>query len=508
MEPEKTNLLMSNNASFDSNLPEYTVSQISSALKRTVEGAYQRVRIRGEISGLKRASSGHIYLTLKDDKAVLDGVIWRGNASALSFDPEDGLETVAEGRLTTYPARSRYQIVIDRLEPAGIGALLTLLEERRKKLSNQGLFDEARKRPLPYLPSTIGVITSPTGAVFRDILHRLRDRFPRKVILWPVLVQGKGAAEQIAAAIEGFNKLAGQTKISCPDLLIVARGGGSVEDLWAFNDEGVVRAAALSAIPLISAVGHETDTTLIDFAADQRAPTPTAAAEIAVPVRADLIVAVAELERKMLIAATRTISESRRTIDSLAYGLPNPHTVIGEAAQRLDERVETIRRVFFSYFERYLSALQKTSLKLVHPRERLMRERTKFSFIIKQLTNAATAVLKESNHKWRNWTKINRFERVIERAIEERSRSLHSLAMLLESYSYQRIVERGFTVIRDLNEQPITRSAQVSDGTTAKIEFSDGNRSILIGQAPKVLKTQTHENRTVTGVDKKQGRLL
>ena len=499
---------MPSTASLDSNLPEYTVSQISSALKRTVEGAFSRVRIRGEISGLKRAASGHIYLTLKDDKAVLDGVIWRGTASALNFDPEDGLETVAEGRLTTYPARSRYQIVIDRLEPAGIGALLALLEERRKKLTDEGLFDEARKRELPYLPSTIGVITSPTGAVFRDILHRLRDRFPSRVILWPVLVQGKGAAEQVTAAIEGFNKLAGQAKISCPDLLIVARGGGSVEDLWAFNDEGVVRAAALSTIPLISAIGHETDTTLIDFAADQRAPTPTAAAEIAVPVRADLIVAVAELERQMLTATTRTISESRRTIDTLAYGLPNPYTVIGEATQRLDERTETIRRVFVSYFERHLSALQKISLKLLHPRERLTQERTRLSFLTKELTNAATAVLKESSHKWRNWTKINRFGQVIERAMEERSRSLASMAKLLESYSYQRVVERGFTVIRDLNEKPITRSAQVSDGTTAKIEFADGARSTLIGQAPDGVKTKIHGDRTVKGLDKKQGRLL
>ena len=322
---------MSDTSPLDSNLPEYTVSQISTALKRTVESTFERVRIRGEISGLKRASSGHIYLTLKDDKAVLDGVIWRNSAAKLSFDPEDGLETVAEGRLTTYAARSRYQIVIDRLEPAGIGALLALLEERRKKLSDEGLFDEARKRRLPYLPTTIGVITSPTGAVIRDILHRLRDRFPRQVILWPVLVQGKGAAEQIAAAIEGFNALTLQNKIPRPDLLIVARGGGSVEDLWAFNDEIVVRAAAQSTIPLISAVGHETDTTLIDFAADRRAPTPTAAAEIAVPVRADLLVAIAELERQMLTAITRTVTESRRAIDSMAYGLPNPDAVIGDA---------------------------------------------------------------------------------------------------------------------------------------------------------------------------------
>ncbi len=256
------------------NMPEFSVSEISSALKRMVEGEFGHVRVRGEISGFKRAASGHLYMVLKDENAVLDAVCWRGTAGRLTAAPEDGLEVIATGRLTTYAGRSKYQIVIESLELAGEGALLKLLEERRKKLAAEGLFDEERKRPIPFLPEIIGVVTSPTGAVIRDILHRLADRFPRHVLLWPVLVQGDGAAAQIAAAIEGFNGLKPGGEVPRPDLLIVARGGGSLEDLWAFNEEVVVRAAAGSAIPLISAVGHETDTTLIDFASDRRAPPP------------------------------------------------------------------------------------------------------------------------------------------------------------------------------------------------------------------------------------------
>jgi len=260
------------------NLPEYSVSEISQAVKRTLEGAFERVRVRGEISGFKRAASGHLYFALKDEEAKLDAVCWRLSAGRLAVTPEDGLEVVAIGRVSSYPGRSSYQLVVESLELAGEGALLKLLEERRKKLAAEGLFDAARKRPLPFLPEVIGVITSPTGAVIRDILHRLEDRFPRRVLLWPVLVQGEGAKEQIAAAINGFNAIRPGGPLPRPDLLIVARGGGSLEDLWAFNEEIVVRAAAASTIPLISAVGHETDTTLIDHAADRRAPTPTAAA--------------------------------------------------------------------------------------------------------------------------------------------------------------------------------------------------------------------------------------
>ena len=278
-----------------------SVSELSSALKRTVESAFDHVRVRGEISGFKRVASGHCYFTLKDESACVDAVIWRGQAGALRFQPEDGLEVIATGRLTTYPARSRYQIVVDRLELAGQGALMALLDQRRRKLAAEGLFDEARKRPLPFAPARIGVVTSPTGAVIRDILHRLEDRFPTHVQLWPVPVQGDGAAEKVAAAIAGFNALS-----TPPDLIIVARGGGSIEDLWAFNEEIVVRAVAGSAIPVISAVGHETDTTLCDFAADRRAPTPTAAAELAVPVRAELMAQVQSLGARAERCARRT----------------------------------------------------------------------------------------------------------------------------------------------------------------------------------------------------------
>src|SRR5579864_644267 len=275
------------------NLPEYTVSELSRALKRSIEENFSFVRVRGEISGWKRHSSGHCYLCLKDAEAVLDAVCWRGTAIRLAVKPEDGMEVVCTGRLTTYPGRSKYQLVIETMELAGVGALLKLFEDRRKRLAAEGLFAEERKKRLPFLPRIIGVVTSPTGAVIRDILHRLNDRFPRHVLVWPVAVQGEGAAAQIAAAIDGFNRLpqAGGEKggVPRPELIIVARGGGSLEDLMAFNEEVVVRAAARSAIPLISAVGHETDTTLIDHAADRRAPTPSAAAEIAVPVRLDLV---------------------------------------------------------------------------------------------------------------------------------------------------------------------------------------------------------------------------
>src|SRR5690349_16608160 len=325
------------------NLPEFTVSEISQAVKRTLEGRFDRVRVRGEISGFKRASSGHLYFALKDEEAKLDGVCWRTTAQRLAIAPEDGLEVIATGRVSSYPGRSSYQLIIDSLELAGEGALLKLLEERRKKLTAEGLFDPARKRALPFLPEVIGVVTSPTGAVIRDILHRLRDRFPRHVLIWPVPVQGEGAKEQIATAIAGFNALTPGGVIPRPDLLIVARGGGSLEDLWAFNEEIVVRAAAASAIPLISAVGHETDTTLIDFAADVRAPTPTAAAEMAVPVRADLLVDVQQDGLRLARALQRLAQESRLKLAGLARGLPDPHDLIGAAVQRLDDRAERLR---------------------------------------------------------------------------------------------------------------------------------------------------------------------
>ncbi|HET6160967.1 MAG TPA: exodeoxyribonuclease VII large subunit, partial [Dongiaceae bacterium] len=326
------------------NLAELTVSELSAAIRRTLESGFDRVRVRGEISGFKRAASGHLYMQLKDDAACIKAVCWKGTAGRLGLAPEDGMEVVATGRITSYAERSEYQLVVERLELAGLGALLKMLEERKKKLAAEGLFDAARKRPIPLLPEVIGVVTSPTGAVIRDILHRLADRFPRHVLIWPVLVQGEGAAQQVANAIRGFNALPpsgpGGGKVPRPDVLIIARGGGSLEDLMAFNEEIVVRAAAASTIPLISAVGHETDTTLIDFASDRRAPTPTAAAEMAVPVRADLIAEVAQCGHRLARAASRQLAEHRLMVEGLGRGLPDPVRLIQEKSQQLDHWIE------------------------------------------------------------------------------------------------------------------------------------------------------------------------
>ncbi|WP_114952771.1 exodeoxyribonuclease VII large subunit [Sphingosinicella terrae] len=334
------------------NAPAFSVSELSSALKRTVEGAFDHVRVRGEISGFKRHGSGHCYFTLKDENACIDAVIWRGNAAALRFRPEDGAEVVATGKLTTYPARSRYQIVVERLELAGQGALMALLDRRRRQLAAEGLFDAARKRPLPFAPQVIGVVTSPTGAVIRDILHRLEDRFPCHVILWPVPVQGEGAAARIAAAVAGFNALPAEGPVRTPDLLIVARGGGSIEDLWAFNEEEVVRAVAASAIPVISAVGHETDTSLCDFAADMRAPTPTAAAELAVPVRRELIGQVRDLAVRAGRCAQRYADRADEQLRTCLRQWPQREDLLAPQQQRLDDLAERLPRALKGRLDR------------------------------------------------------------------------------------------------------------------------------------------------------------
>nr|NUR36875.1 exodeoxyribonuclease VII large subunit [Sphingomonas sp.] len=330
--PDDTRAGLLANVAPGDNSPALSVTELSGALKRTIENAFGQVRVRGEISGFKRHNSGHCYFTLKDENACIDAVIWRTNTATLAFRPEDGAEVIATGKLTTYPGRSKYQIVVERMELAGEGALLALLERRRKALAAEGLFDAARKRKLPFLPRVIGVVTSPTGAVIRDILHRLEDRCPTRVILWPVPVQGEGAAAKIAAAIRAFPSLEPR-----PDLLIVARGGGSIEDLWPFNEEEVVRAASESPIPLISAVGHETDTTLIDFASDRRAPTPTAAAEIAVPVRSELFAQLGELQHRVQHCLSRRIERSRERFDLTVCRWPEPRTIFAPLVQRVDE---------------------------------------------------------------------------------------------------------------------------------------------------------------------------
>jgi exodeoxyribonuclease VII large subunit len=326
------------------NAEPLTVSELSGMLKRTVEDRFGFVRLRGELSGVKRAASGHLYCCLTPDQAVIDGVLWRTAAAGLAFLPEDGLAVVASGKLTTYPGRSKYQVVIDRLELAGEGALLALLEKLRQRLGAEGLFASERKRALPYLPQTIGVVTSPTGAVIRDILHRLADRFPSHVIVWPVLVQGQGAAAQVAAAVRGFSALPLEGAIRRPDLVIVARGGGSIEDLWSFNEEVVVRAIAESSIPTISAVGHETDTTLADHAADRRAPTPTAAAEIAVPVLRELVASLEDFAHRKRRCVTRPLELGRERLEARARHMPRPEALLAPQAQKLDELGERLRR--------------------------------------------------------------------------------------------------------------------------------------------------------------------
>jgi len=318
-----------------------SVSEISNLLKRHVEQGFSHVRIRGEISGFKRAASGHLYLALKDENAVIDGIMWKGSAARLAFNAQDGVEVIATGKLTTYPGRSKYQIVIETMEIAGEGALLALLEKLKAKLAAEGLFAPERKRALPFLPRTIGVVTSPTGAVIRDILHRLADRCPTRVIVWPVLVQGPGSAEQVAAAVNGFSAMQGADR---PDLVIVARGGGSIEDLWGFNEEVVVRAVAACTIPIISAVGHETDTTLCDHAADVRAPTPTAAAEMAVPVRTELLAGLQSTGARSLRCVQRYRERAGEKLDNATRRLPTPETLLGPQSQRVDELSDRLKR--------------------------------------------------------------------------------------------------------------------------------------------------------------------
>ena len=497
---------MSDPSIIASNIPEYSVSEVSTALKRTVEGAFQRVRVRGEISGFKRAASGHLYMALKDDKAVLDSVVWRGAARGLGLEPEDGLEVVCEGRLTTYAARSKYQLVIESMTVAGAGALLALLEQRRKALAAEGLFDEERKQALPYLPEVIGVVTSPTGAVIRDILHRLADRFPRTVLVWPVVVQGDAAAGQIADGIREFNTLEPGGAVPRPDLLIVARGGGSIEDLWAFNEEIVVRAAAASAIPLISAVGHETDTTLIDFAADQRAPTPTAAAEMAVPVRSELAVGLLDTARQMAQAMARMIETRRSAADGLARGLPRPQALLGEAGQRLDDRVENLRRMMAVFVERRGAALVKAGLGLKSPREQIAAARAGLDLKSQRLEASLGAGFERAARAAERWTADRRLETAFERMVAERGRRMDSIGALLESFSYRNVLARGYAVVHGADDAVVSGVAGARAAGDVALEFHDGRVGARVaGAEPPRPRSQKRNPKKDTG---SQGSLL
>lgn len=492
------------------NAPPMTVSEISNALKNTVEDRFSYVRVRGEISGFKRAASGHCYLTLKDADAVLDGVCWRGVAGRLAIQPEDGLDVIVTGKLTTYPGRSKYQIVIESMEMAGEGALLKLLEERKRMLAAEGLFAEERKRKLPYLPDVIGVVTSPTGAVIRDILHRLNDRFPRHVLVWPVLVQGEAAAAQIAAAIEGFNALKPGGDVPRPDVLIVARGGGSLEDLWAFNEEIVVRAAANSDIPLISAVGHETDTTLIDFASDRRAPTPTAAAEIAVPVRADLMASILDIERRRLGAITRLLNNTGMQLGGLARGLPDPASLLGQASQRLDDYTERFLLAGRSGFTLRAERVANLGARLRSPNQTMVQKSDRLHDLLDRFAGAGRRLVARTRDRFDRGGYQDRLTKGVDRKHRQDAKALEQLGRRLESVSYKNVLARGFAVVRDADGQPIARASGIANGQALTIEMQDSAVSAIASSAAasKPVKTTTRKKSAGQKPDAKQGSLL
>jgi exodeoxyribonuclease VII large subunit len=486
------------------NVVEWTVSELSAALKRTIEDSYGYVRLRGEVSGYRGPhSSGHCYFALKDENAKIEAVIWRSAFARLRIKPEEGLEVVVTGRVTTFPGQSKYQVVVETLEPAGLGALMALLEERKKKLAAEGLFDAARKQLLPYLPAVIGVVTSPTGAVIRDILHRLADRFPRCVLVWPVRVQGDGSAAEVAAAIHGFNALAADGHIARPDLIIVARGGGSLEDLWSFNEEIVVRAAADSMIPLISAVGHETDVTLIDFAADKRAPTPTAAAEIAVPVRTELLLAVEGLARRSL-ACWQRCQEARRTeLRAAVRALPSAEELLAQPRQRLDHAAARLPRALIANAQIHHRDFSRIAGRLGPQllRARLRRcgelvtalaERARRAAIIvrvRQRERLDVAALRlraglkanadaHRNHVARDGERVAalsaRADRAVMTLLRRRTDSLERCGGLLNALSYHGVLARGFALVRDAEGRPLRTAAAIGAGEQIEIEFADG----------------------------------
>ena len=506
------------------NLAELTVSELSAALKRTVETAYDRVRVRGELGRVTIARSGHMYADIKDDKAVLNTIMWKGQVGRLNFRPEEGLEVIATGRMSTYPGRSNYQLIADSLQPAGAGALMALLEERKKKLAAEGLFDQQHKRPLPFLPSTVGVVTSPTGAVIRDILHRIQDRFPVRVILWPALVQGDTAAPQIERAIRSFNAMKGEDR---PDVLIVGRGGGSIEDLWPFNEEAVVRAAFESEIPLISAVGHETDTTLIDYVSDARAPTPTGAAEIAVPVRSELHLQVDELDQRTKRALTR---QTRRAGERLAATrLPRPERLLETKRQRLDTASERLPNSFTRLVRNKRIKLDSLNL----------RDRSTILLPMQARLESAIQGL-VSNLKGNTQTKRIAYSRIasrlrpeplqadtrraredlkrtavrarpaLDRVMERKTSALQAEAKLLETLSYQATLKRGYAIVRTDEGHLLRGVGGVGAGTSLTVTLGDGDLAVTTtGSAPpKPKKKKPAKPKPATKSDDSQGQLL
>ncbi len=444
------------------NTPEFSVSELAGAIKRAVEDGFGHVRLRGEISGYRGPhASGHSYFAIKDDKAKIEAVIWRGSLSKMRVKPEEGMEVVVEGRVTTYPNSSKYQIVIERLEPAGVGALMALLEQRKRKFAAEGLFDEDRKRTLPFLPRVIGIITSPTGAVIRDMLAGFAERFPAHVIVWPVRVQGEGSAAEVAAGIRGFNAIGKGGPVPRPDVLIVARGGGSLEDLWSFNEEIVVRAAADSDIPLISAVGHETDWTLIDLVADARAPTPTKAAEWAVPKFSELAEQTQKLGLRRDVALRRLIEQARAHWRAAARGLPRREDILALPRQRFDAVERRLGRALIANTRAHY---------LRHTR------------IASRLTPRLVLARLERTHD-RLETYSLRAARAFAASVATRRGKLDGLAKLAGSLSYQSVLQRGFALVRDERGTMVRRAHVIHAGQGLDIEFADGRIGVTAGTA-------------------------
>ncbi|MFV0369411.1 MAG: exodeoxyribonuclease VII large subunit [Hyphomicrobiaceae bacterium] len=442
------------------NTAEYSVTELAGAIKRAIEGGFGYVRLRGEISGYRGPhASGHCYFALKDDKAKIEAVIWRGVFSRLRVKPEEGMEVIAQGRVTTYPNSSKYQIVIERLEPAGVGALMALLEERKRKFAAEGLFDEDRKRPLPFLPSVIGIVTSPTGAVIRDMMAGFIERFPAHVVVWPARVQGEGSAAEIAAGIRGFNALQPGGNVPRPDVLIVARGGGSLEDLWSFNEEIVVRAAAESDIPLISAVGHETDWTLIDLVADARAPTPTKAAEWAVPKYSELKETTQKLGLRADVALRRLIEGMRAVWRAAARGLPRREDILALPRQRFDAA------------ERRLGHALIANTKAHHLRHARVASRLAPRLVAGRAERLGERLLVLSGRSVRAFAAAVRTER----------RRLDGLSQLARSLSYQSVLERGFALVRDEAGAMVRRAGTIAEGQMLELEFADGRIGVGVG---------------------------
>jgi exodeoxyribonuclease VII large subunit len=493
-----------------SNSPEFTVGELAVALKRTIEDSFGAVRLRGEISNYRGPhSSGHAYFSLKDETARIDAVIWKGTLARLKVKPEEGLEVIASGKVTTYPGKSTYQIVIESLEPAGLGALMALLEERRRKLAGEGLFDAARKQLIPFLPATIGVITSPTGAVIRDILHRIADRFPRQMLIWPVRVQGESCAAEVAAAIDGFNAV--DFGLPRPDVLIVARGGGSLEDLWGFNEEAVVRAAAASLIPLISAIGHETDWTLLDHVADLRAPTPTGAAEKAVPVCSELMAAIADLSRRHAAAALRYLAQHRANWRAHVRALPRADAVLATPRQTYDQVSARLASVMTSTTDRRHIAVARLAHRLASqsPQAKMGRAEQRLEAVAHRLRAAPAAAMERrrqllSHLQVRLSTALAgrarletqktiaarqrlqgldlRLQRVLTAGQDRRNRQLAAQGQLLVSLGYRHVLARGFALVRDDRGRPLHRAADVVDGARLDLEFADGHLPVTAAE--------------------------